>query len=201
MSVGETVTGIARIPVHSGPPRPFPFVVEVTPYVDFVIGQNFPATEEFDPDPSNNIGAASTFAVIPVDFDERGGIKCFIATAAYGSYLDPHVRTLRDFRDEYLLTNAPGRAFVDWYYRTSPPIASFIAEHKSLRVVTRAILIPVVFAIEYPAPMLGVLVIIGAGLRIWTRQRRRRRETEAANQQLAVDYDDVVNRLWAHGSA
>ncbi|MEK6726607.1 MAG: CFI-box-CTERM domain-containing protein [Deltaproteobacteria bacterium] len=48
---------------------------------------------------------------------------CFIATVAYGSYLDPHVEVLREFRDNYLITNAPGRAFIEIYYQISPPIA------------------------------------------------------------------------------
>jgi hypothetical protein len=30
---------------------------------------------------------------------------------------------LRKFRDRYLLTNAPGKAFVRFYYKHSPPIA------------------------------------------------------------------------------
>ncbi len=52
---------------------------------------------------------------------------CFIATAAYGSYLHPFVKTLRDFRDIILLTCSPGKSFVAWYYRVSPPIAEAIA--------------------------------------------------------------------------
>ncbi len=56
--------------------------------------------------------------------DSGGGGGCFIATAAYGSYLDPHVQILRNFRDEYLLNNRPGRVFVRLYNHYSPPAGS-----------------------------------------------------------------------------
>lgn len=76
--------------------------------------------------------------------------ECFIATAAYGSYLDPHVQALRDFRDNYLITNAPGRMFVMFYYSVSPPIADLIYEHETLRAATRIVLTPIVYGVQYP---------------------------------------------------
>lgn len=79
-----------------------------------------------------------------------GGGGCFIATAAYGSPLDPHVQSLRDFREQHLRTNAPGRAFIGLYERASPPIAAFIAERAWARGLTRAALTPVVFGVEHP---------------------------------------------------
>jgi len=69
---------------------------------------------------------------------------CFIATAAYGSPMEPHVKILRAFRDRILLVNAIGRGFVRLYYKYSPPIANFIANHDSLRTIVRVSLLPVV---------------------------------------------------------
>jgi hypothetical protein len=85
--------------------------------------------------------------------------SCFIATAAYGSYLHPQVKQLRLFRDEYLLTNAPGRAFVSLYYRFSPPVADVIARHPLLRGVTCLFLTPVVVAVVHPVASGGGLLL------------------------------------------
>jgi hypothetical protein len=73
-----------------------------------------------------------------------GGGGCFIATAAFGSYMDPHVRVLRTFRDVCLLTNRPGRLFVRLYYAASPAIAGAIRENEALRAGVRTLLVPVV---------------------------------------------------------
>ena len=73
---------------------------------------------------------------------QRLGEACFIATAAYGSPFEPHVEVLREFRNQYLLTNRGGRWFVSTYYRLSPPAAHFIADHGYLRLIVRVALLP-----------------------------------------------------------
>ena len=62
---------------------------------------------------------------------------CLVATAAYGSYLDPHVLVLRKFRDEHLVKSAIARDFVSFYYRHSPPFAAFIVSHPMQRAAVR----------------------------------------------------------------
>lgn len=104
-----------------------------------------------------------------------GGGGCFIATAAYGSYLDPHVVTLRDFRDHQLLTNAPGRAFVALYYRWSPPMARMIARSPLLRGATVLALTPIVYGIEYPWIALLLLALSALLLTRLVQARRMRR--------------------------
>lgn len=99
-----------------------------------------------------------------------GGGGCFIATAAYGSYLDPHVMVLRHFRDEILLKSAAGTAFVRFYYAYSPPIADFISKHYLLRIVTRLLLTPVIVAVEFPALFPLALFTIFALL--WRRTKK-----------------------------
>ena len=74
----------------------------------------------------------------PLQKDQR----CFIATAAYGSYQAPYVTLLREFRDDYLLTNAFGTALVNFYYAVSPPPAQFIAQHESIKAIVRVLLLP-----------------------------------------------------------
>lgn len=95
-----------------------------------------------------------------------GGGGCFIATAAYGSYLHPQVKVLRDFRDKHLLTNAPGRAFVAFYYRYSPPLADHIREHEAMRMIARWLLTPLVLLARSPGAalllLLGLLLVIGS---------------------------------------
>jgi hypothetical protein len=78
--------------------------------------------------------------------DEGGTASgfCFIATAAFGSYEDRYVHVLRDFRDQVLLEYGPGRAFVDWYYAHSPPLAAWIAERRAARIGTQMLLWPVI---------------------------------------------------------
>lgn len=78
---------------------------------------------------------------------KKGG--CFIATASYGSPLAPEVTTLRQFRDEVLLSSKVGRAFVAFYYFVSPPLASLISRHSHLQAATRRFLLePILYFIK-----------------------------------------------------
>ncbi len=125
--------------------------------------------ETFDPATSNN--AFISDPIVVLTRPSTSGIACFIATAAYGSWLDPHVVTLRAFRDRWLLTNPAGRAFVDWYYRVSPPFADWIAGREWAREAVRGILAPVVLVIEQPVPV-GVVLVLCLGCLIVRRKRR-----------------------------
>jgi hypothetical protein len=107
---------------------------------------------------------------------------CFIATAAYGTPMAEEIQILREFRDEYLLTNTIGQAFVYFYYKVSPPIAQFIAEHPSLKPIVRAGLVPAVVistVVVNTAPaekmaMVGLLVLVSVVVAVWVTRRRVR---------------------------
>lgn len=103
------------------------------------------------------VGPPPADAVVQVD---GGGGGCVIATAAYGSPLAEEVQILRDFRNRYLLANAPGRLLVATYYRLSPPLARWIAAHDLVRTAVRAPLGPTVWwaQVSLVSPVLGFLV-------------------------------------------
>jgi hypothetical protein len=112
----------------------------------------------------------------PAPAAEAAGAGCFIATAAYGSALEPQVVLLRVFRDQYLLTNPAGRAFVRWYYRTSPPVAAQIRQSPPLRGFVRVALWPLVgIAWLTLHPAMGGSVLLGAsGITGWIWYRRKK---------------------------
>ena len=105
-----------------------------------------------------------------------GGGGCFVATAAYGSAMHPHVDALREWRDRVLLNSAAGRSLVELYYRYSPPLADFIAERPELRAAARALLWPLVVAVLHPMLAGACVVLFAFGL---IARRRRRREIYA----------------------
>jgi hypothetical protein len=124
-------------------------------FVAVTVHDNTQARNEsaFSPEQSITIGPASVSATsnelvgipevtAPVpDLPDEG---CFIATSAYSGQAAPAVLVLRDFRDRYLETHAPGRAFVRAYYALSPPLARYLDAHRSLKPAVRAALAPLV---------------------------------------------------------
>ncbi len=75
---------------------------------------------------------------------KRGGGACLVATAAFGSPVQRHVKLLREFRDTMLETNFLGKLIVRLYYRYSPPVARFIGQHEFAQKVTRVLLYPLI---------------------------------------------------------
>ena len=130
-------------------------------------------------DATTTITMHGDYAITATFFDVH---TCFIATAAYGTPMAEEIQILREFRDEYMLTNPLGQALVDLYYKVSPPIAEFITEHPSLKPIVRVGLLPTVamstVAVNTtPAEkmaIVGLLVLVSAALTIWVMKRRRK---------------------------
>ena len=95
----------------------------------------------------------------PPSSGDGGGGGCFIATAAFGSPMERHVQVLRDLRDRYLLDYKLGQKFVNLYYQTSPPIAETISKSKTLRLLTRWFLMPIV-GVAYLTINFGIMTTL-----------------------------------------
>lgn len=165
LSIGSLSGFISGIPTSLGTSN---FTVRVIDGAGAVA--TLPLTLTISTSGTSNGGGGTNVGVNTVPASSGGKSGCFIATAAFGSYLDPHVMVLRHFRDDFLLKSRPGTAFVHFYYRYSPPVADFIREHPVLRLVTRWALTPLIFAVKYPVSFLvvfawGVIGLVRANLR------------------------------------
>jgi hypothetical protein len=79
----------------------------------------------------------------------KGKEGCFIATAIYSSYDSPEVLVLREFRNQYLLTNLAGKIFVKFYYKTSPYLARQIMKSKACKFFMRTFFLnPLVLTLQ-----------------------------------------------------
>jgi hypothetical protein len=81
------------------------------------------------------------------------GKGCFVATAAYGSELDPDVEFLRRFRDDVIRATRTGERFWERYWeryqRLSPTIVDMIEQDPDLRELVRWSLVePLVHYLE-----------------------------------------------------
>jgi hypothetical protein len=132
--------------------------IDVGDVIQYTIGSLEPETQYYlaltaydtswnESDFSWEVSGVSNQDPPPMETDSKDGFSewgCFIATAAYGSYLNPHVKTLRHFRDQFLISNSLGRKFVHLYYQYGPRIANHIEKYDFLQFLTRQALLPLI---------------------------------------------------------
>lgn len=101
------------------------------------------AGEEPTPDPRKSVGCIAAGKPGQVLGMLTEDMNCFIATAAYGTSLEPKLNAFRKFRMVFLLQNTWGRRFVNWYYNVGPRAARWISDKPIVRGIVRTLLWPV----------------------------------------------------------
>ena len=78
--------------------------------------------------------------------EEKKGGGCLIATAAFGSEMDPQVQFLREIRDNKVLQTESGSAFMtgfnQFYYSFSPAVADYERENPAFKETVKLALTP-----------------------------------------------------------
>ncbi|MDX6694129.1 MAG: uncharacterized protein QOF02_1732 [Blastocatellia bacterium] len=66
--------------------------------------------------------------------------RCFVATAVFETDDCPELDSLRKFRDQRLLTNPTGRAFVNFYYLSGPHLARAVSRSPRAKLLIKNLL-------------------------------------------------------------
>lgn len=114
-------------------------LLNLKPDIDYIVGLRVSGA-------CRKQGALQTAAFKTTTIKFKTVEGCFVATAAYGSALEPEVETLRRFRDRVLLGSLPGRVFTAFYYQASPALAAQLRGVDWARDLVRLGLEPLVAA-------------------------------------------------------
>jgi len=99
--------------------------------------------------------AQASFTTVAPVYKQLSG--CFVATAAYGSALEPQVAALRQARDVAREKSGFAAVSVGLYERASPPLAGVLRETEVGRALVRAALSPIVSAVDGASRVSSVL--------------------------------------------
>jgi hypothetical protein len=98
--------------------------------------------------------AVASLTTTRVQYTQLKG--CFVATAAYGSALEPQVQVLREARDAVRPHSVLAATAIDLYYRSGPAAAAVLEKSDLARAVARTVLGPIIelarAATAEPAP-------------------------------------------------
>jgi len=86
--------------------------------------------------------AVATVMTTNINFTKLSG--CFVATAAYGTAMQPQVQALRVARDALRTRSTTFATATDLYYRAGPVAAQLVGRSDSARALVRRLLAPVV---------------------------------------------------------
>jgi hypothetical protein len=103
-----------------------------------------------NPPPPGSEGDESSESSKNVDWSKA---KCFVASAAYGSPLEPEVELLRRFRDDVLRKTRTGAEFFEDFYRHYDQVGSVVVERmqadpRITEVVRWALVMPIVHQLD-----------------------------------------------------
>lgn len=102
---------------------------------------------------------------------------CYIATAAYGSTVDPRAMVLSTFHDTYFTTSRLGKAVTEIYHNYAPFLGDLVSRHPSAQFAVRTALAPVVYAIQHPVTALFAVVLFAAAASVarkrWITRKKR----------------------------
>jgi hypothetical protein len=148
----------------------------------YTAATDFPATGgSFQPRPQGGVDGFVVQIVdttsVDDDDDDDGSSDCVIVTAAFGTPMAAEVHALRRFRDEVLLTNAPGRLLTRVYYRFGPALARQVAIHPRLAAAVRGIVRPLArataFGLDRPVVATLAAAVLALGLALALRGQGR----------------------------